>query len=285
MMQGWINNYLCARKHIINNESRLIIDEEYRVTHLIIDRLVSRYKEIKKDFDNAYATKGYWENYAPIQRGHKPRNESYPWGEVGEKVIEGHLYSSLNDIFGTPNFPGIPYGHDIRFSTENSFVHIDVKSTGPNDNTNEIVSSPNQVTGNGMICHSGMIYNDEVDMIGPQKTRKFRPELAPFYLIDGKIIPVLTFYIKVVYDVIFPGNQPLAYIELICVPNGIPLFVSPNFNQSFPGILTPGKDQQNVLRRRTRIKLNPLSMINDWRCQKIFVNANNDVEVSKRCKV
>ncbi|WP_262232292.1 BglI family type II restriction endonuclease, partial [Escherichia coli] len=97
----------------------------------------------------------------------------------------------------------------MRFSTENSFVHIDIKSTGPTDNPNEVVSSPNQVTGNGMISEAGMVYNNEVDMRGARITRKFRPELAPFYLINNQIIPVLTFYIKVVYDVISPGNQPL----------------------------------------------------------------------------
>jgi len=282
MNQGWIDNYLNARKCIIDSDSEFILSEEARVTELIIDRLASRYREIKHDFDNAYRTKEYWELYAPIQRGHKPRGEAYPWGEVGEKVIEGHLYSSLNEMFERINFPGIPYGHDIRFSTEKSFVHIDVKSTGPTDNPNEVVSSPNQVTGNGMISDYGMIYNDEVDMTGPRITRKFRPELAPFYLIDNKIIPVLTFYIKVVYNVISPGNQPLQYIELICVPNGIPLFVAPNFNYLYPGILTPGKDEVTIDRKRTRIKLNPLSHIGSWRCQKIYLNEYNEIIISTR---
>ena len=282
MNQGWINNYLAARQYIINNNSNFILQEECRVTDLIIDRLASRYREIKNDFDNAYRTKEYWELYAPIQRGHKPRGEAYPWGEVGEKVLEGHLYSSLNEIFERVKFPGIPYGHDIRFSTENSFVHIDIKSTGTTDNPNEVVSSPNQVTGNGMISEAGMVYNNEVDMRGARITRKFRPELAPFYLINNQIIPVLTFYIKVVYDVISPGNQPLKYIELICVPNGMPLFVAPNFNYLYPGILTPGKDEVGVDRKRTRIKLNPLAKIGSWRCQKIYINEYGEVAVSSR---
>jgi len=282
MNQSWINDYLEARKYIIESNSDLILKEEIRVAKLITESLANRYRDIKYDFDNAYTTKNYWELYAPIQRGHKPRGEAYPWGEVGEKVIEGHLYSALNEIFERIHFPGIPYGHDIRFATEHSFVHIDVKSTGPTDNPNEVVSSPNQVTGNGMIDNSGMIYNDEVDMKGSRISRKFRPELAPFYLINGNIIPVLTFYIKVVYDVISPGNQPLQYIELICVPNGIPLFVAPNFNALYPGILTPGKDQVIVDRKRTRIKLNPLSQIGSWRCQKIYINEHHKIIISTR---
>lgn len=282
MNQNWISEYNAARNHIISRNSDFIIQEEIRVKDIIINRLLSRYLDIKNDFDNAYQTKEYWEAYAPMQRGYKPRGEAYPWGEVGEKVIEGHLYSSLNEIFENIRFPGIPYGHDIRFATQNSFIHIDVKSTGPNDNPDEVVSSPNQVTGDGVISDQGFICNNFVDMRGPKITRKFRPELAPFYLFDNKIIPVLTYYIKVVYDVISPGNQPLKYIELICVPNGIPFFVSPNYNLRFPGILTPGKDEVYVERKRTRIKLNPLSLIGDWRCQKIYVNNSGSVTVSKR---
>lgn len=283
MNQIWIDEYISARNFIINNNSDFIIQEEYRVMNLLVDRIASRFRNIKNDFDNAYVTNKYWELYAPIQRGHKPRNEAYPWGEVGEKVLEGHIYSSLNELFENINFPGIPYGHDIRFSTPTSFVHLDVKSTGPTDDHNEVVSSPNQVTGNGQILNNGMIYNDDVDMTGSRITRKFRPELAPFLLIDGKIIPVLTFYAKVVYSVISPGNQPLEYIELICVPNGMPMFVSPNFNYLYPGILTPGKDEVGVIRKRTRIKLTPLASIDSWRCQRIFIDSTDRVNVSKRC--
>ena len=46
-------------------------------------------------------------------------------------------------------FPGIPYGHDVRFLTDEAFIQIDVKSTGPTDDADEVVSSPNQVTGDG----------------------------------------------------------------------------------------------------------------------------------------
>lgn len=282
MNQNWIDDYISARNNIIIRNSDFIIQEELRVMKLLVERIASKYINIKNDFDNAHVTKKYWDIYAPIQRGYKPRNEAYPWGEVGEKVIEGHLYSSLNELFEDIRFPGIPYGHDLRFSTSSSFVHLDVKSTGPTDNHNEVVSSPNQVTGNGLIGQDGRIYNEEVNMSGLRITRKFRPELAPFYLIDNKIIPVLTYYVKVVYDVISPGEQPLKYIELICVPNGIPMFVSPNYNNLYPGILTPGKDEVGVLRKRTRIKLTPLASIDNWRCQKIYLDDSNRVAISTR---
>lgn len=269
MNNSFISEYNTARDYLIRSNSELILEEEYKATNTLSRLLLDNINNIKSDFDGAGITKRYWELYAPIQRGFKPRGEAYPWGEVGEKVIEGHVYSQLKNYFDFISFPGMPYGHDIRFFNGTSVIHIDVKSTGPTDDVNEVVSSPNQVTGNGKIHDSGLIYNDFVDMKGPRITRQFRPELSPFYLIDNKIIPVLTFYIKAVYNVHFLGDQPLAYVELICVPNGMPMFESPNYNHLFPGILTPGKDEVHVERKRTRIKLYPLSNIDKWRCVKI----------------
>nr|WP_113869365.1 BglI family type II restriction endonuclease [Brenneria salicis]NMN93011.1 hypothetical protein [Brenneria salicis ATCC 15712 = DSM 30166]RBP57779.1 hypothetical protein DES54_1591 [Brenneria salicis ATCC 15712 = DSM 30166]RLM28886.1 hypothetical protein BHG07_16545 [Brenneria salicis ATCC 15712 = DSM 30166] len=89
MNLNWISEYNAARNHIISRNSDFIIQEEIRVKDIIINRLLSRYLDIKNDFDNAYQTKEYWEAYAPMQCGYKPRGEAYPWGEVGEKVIEG----------------------------------------------------------------------------------------------------------------------------------------------------------------------------------------------------
>lgn len=260
-----------AKAHLLQNGSSNLLLLEERVTSVLSNYLFNEYPIIKQDFDSAWLTFPFWEVYAPIQRGHMPRGEAYPWGEVGEKVLEGHLYSSLKSLFTNVRFPGIPYGHDIRFLTDEAFIHIDVKSTGPTDNPDEVVSSPNQVTGNGLFTPAGII-NSEVDMAGTRVTRSFRPELPPFYLVNNRIIPVLTFYVKVVYSVSALGNQPLEYIELVCVPNGLPFFESPNYNYQFPGILTPGKDEQHVVRKRTRIKLNHLARINNWRCQKFLLD-------------
>ncbi len=260
-----------AKAQLLKNNSEDLLLLEQQVTSILSKYLFNEYSNIKQDFDSAWLSFPFWKVYAPIQRGHMPRGEAYPWGEVGEKVLEGHLYASLKSLFPNIRFPGIPYGHDIRFLTNDAFIHIDVKSTGPTDNPNEVVSSPNQVTGNGIFTPEGII-NSEVDMAGARITRSFRPELPPFYLINERIIPVLTFYIKVVYSVHTLGNQPLEYIELVCVPNGLPFFESPNYNAQHPGILTPGKDEQHVVRKRTRIKLNHLAKINAWRCQKFLLD-------------
>lgn len=176
----------------------------------------------------------------------------------------------MPEVFKNVRFIGLPYGHDIRFTIDNAFIHIDAKSTGPTDDQNEVVSSPNQVTGNGKINAEGRVFNETENMVGPQVTRPFLPELAPFYVIDNNVLPTLTYYLKIVYSVQALGNQPLEYLELICVPNGLALFDGPVLSEKVSGLLTPGKDEQKVKRKRTRIKLNPLAQLNSWRCQKIM---------------
>jgi hypothetical protein len=41
------------------------------------------------------------------------------------------------------------------------------------------------------------------------------------------------------------------------------------------GLLTPGKDIADSEHKRTRIKLNPLAQIANWRCQKIVFEDYN----------
>jgi hypothetical protein len=264
-----VTEYELARERLLENNCRDLLNLEETVTNTLIRNILPIASNIKADFDSATNTKPFWDTYAPVQRGHQPRGEAYPWGEVGEKVVEGHLYALMPQIFEGVRFLGVPYGHDIRFATNNAFIHIDAKSTGPNDNADEVVSSPNQVTGTGRLNQNGSVENDVVQMRGPRVTRDFLPELAPFYIVDGIILPTLTFYLKIVYSVESLGVQPLMYLELICVPNGLALFDGPNLNANVSGLLTPGKDEVTVVRKRTRIKLGPLSELNNWRCQKI----------------
>lgn len=274
-----IEQYNDARNYLLRDECRELIQLEKDTTELLMKSLTAVAARIKADFDKATELKPFWEKYAPIQRGHMPRGEAFPWGEVGEKVVEGHLYSIVPNIFENVRFLGVPYGHDIRFKTDRAFIHIDAKSTGPTDDTEEIVSSPNQVSGNGKLDDECKVYNEVTEMKGPRVTREFLPELAPFYIIDDEIIPTLTYYLKIVYSVESLGKQPLEYLELVCVPNGLALFDGPNLNQRIEGLLTPGKDEVKVVRKRTRIKLNPLAKLDGWRCQKIkFDNGKAYVE-------
>ena len=265
-----INNYNEIRNSLLENNCEGLLTLEQKTTDVLINALLTISSKIKEDFDFATKLRPFWEEYAPVQRGHKPRGEAFPWGEVGEKVIEGHLYSLMPQIFNDVRFIGLPYGHDIRFSIENAFIHIDAKSTGPTDDQNEVVSSPNQVTGTGKLNAEGRVFNEIESMVGPQVTRPFLPELAPFYIVEEKVLPTLTYYLKIVYSVKELGDQPLEYLELICVPNGLALFDGPVLSGQGTGLLTPGKDEKKVKRKRTRIKLNPLAELNSWRCQKIM---------------
>ena len=264
-----IAEYQAARQRLLENNCAELLNLEENVTNALINSILPIASNIKSDFDSAAILKPFWDQYAPVQRGQMPRGEAYPWGEVGEKVVEGHLYSIMPQVFEGVRFLGVPYGHDIRFATNNAFIHIDAKSTGPTDNVNEVVSSPNQVTGTGRLDRNGSVVNNVELMRGPRVIREFLPELAPFYIVNGNILPTLTFYLKIVYSVQALGVQPLEYLELICVPNGLALFDGPNLNASVSGLLTPGKDEVNVVRKRTRIKLGPLSGLAPWRCQKI----------------
>ncbi|EGR4362829.1 hypothetical protein FXE65_05110 [Vibrio cholerae] len=270
-----LQDYQNIRARLLDNNCQGILSLEQRTTDTLVRAICSQAYNIKRDFDKAFNLMPFWSAYAPVQRGHMPRGEAFPWGEVGEKVVEGYLYSLLPQFFYGVAFPGIPYGHDIRFSTTDAFIHIDAKSTGPTDDLNEVVSSPNQVTGDGAIFYEGQIKNNVTQMIGPRVSRDFQPELAPFVVDDGIIKPVLTYYLKIAYTVTAPGNQPLWYLELICVPNGLMLFAEdgPRFVADVQGMLTPGKDEQHVARKRTRIKLAPLSQLGQWRCTKIFFDA------------
>lgn len=264
-----VEQYRAFRSELLENNCVQLIQLEENTTKILLDSLCRIASNIKRDFDKASELSPYWQKYAPVQRGHKPRGEAYPWGEVGEKVIEGYLYSLVPQIFNHVRFIGAPYGHDIRFVTDQAFIHIDAKSTGPTDDPNEVVSSPNQVTGNGKLDNNGLVFNDAVQMRGARVSRAFQPELAPFYIIDNQVKPTLTYYLKVVYAVNELAEQPLDYIELICVPNGLALFDGPNLQNRVKGLLTPGKDEVQVVRKRTRIKLDPLAGLNRWRCQKI----------------
>lgn len=275
-----MKEYLTIRQSLVENTEKIIsLEKEY--AKLIFKGLTQNALQIKLDFDKTISLRDFWFRYAPRQRGHKPSGKSLPWGEVGEKVLDAYIYKIILDVFDKINFIGLPYGHDVRFVNESAFVQMDIKSTGPTDNADEVVSSPNQVSGDGLFVDENGIFNSKVLVTGSSKTMEFQPELPPFYIIDNQVFTTLTFYLKCVYKVIDIGNQPLDYLELVCVPNGLLMFDTLHYAKNINGLLTPGKDILTSEHKRTRIKLNPLAQIADWRCQKI-VFSENDFEVQSR---
>jgi len=164
-------------------------------------------------------------------------------------------------------YPGLPLGGDIRFATSDALIHFDIKLTGPNDNQNEIVASPHQISGDGLLWKDGVV-NSPVKVIGSKAEMRFQPELPPFYVLGKHTLICLTYFLKAIYKVQDLGIQPLYYLELVCVPNGLMLFDRPNYNQT-KGLFIPGKDIQNHRKKRTRVRLDPLATLAGWRCIKL----------------
>src|SRR6266568_2719621 len=136
------------------------------------------------------------------------------------------------------------------------------------NNPDEIVASPHQIAGDGLSWRNGVI-NSQVEVTGPKASMKFQPELPPFYILNDHILLCMTYFLKVVYTVQDVGDQPLHYLELACIPNGLLLFDGPNYART-KGLLIPGKDERRILKKRTRIRLAPLAALANWRCIKII---------------
>jgi hypothetical protein len=239
--------------------------------------LLESISDMFHDFGTATDLKPFWFNYAPKQRGRSPKLESVPWGEVGEKSIVAHLVRALARRFPNIAYPGLPVGADMRFMVDDALVHLDIKLTGPNDNADEIVASPYQVSGDGAGWKNKTMWEDGftnslVHVVGVRGgTLDFQPALPPFYVLNGTLLVCLTYYLKVVYTVNEPGDQPLEYLELVCVPNGLVMFDGLHYDMT-PGLFLAGKDDKTKTEnKRIRIRLSPLAQIDSWRCVKVVL--------------
>lgn len=260
--------YLKTRKKLLS-DLEIILSLEQKYIKIFTELCLNAAPVIQREFNLASELKPFWETYAPRQRGHKPKGESIPWGEVGEKTIGANMLKQFIAKFPQVSFVGLPFGGDIRFVTKDALIHFDLKLTGPNDNPDEIVASPNQVSGDGISWGSKGLINSKMLVRGPRAKMKFQPELPPCYVTStGDLLICLTFFLKAVYKVSGLGIQPLDYMELVCTPNGLLVFDGPKYLKH-PGLFTPGKDEKNFVHKRTRIKLVPLSQIAPWRCVKI----------------
>ncbi|WKZ51163.1 MAG: BglI family type II restriction endonuclease [Anaerolineales bacterium] len=258
------------RREEIESLEKLFMDE-------IFSTLSQEANDLYRDFTaQPFALRPFWINYPPEQRGRASSGEGVPWLELGEKTISSHLLQRLSQRFAAISFPGLPTGGDIRFALDDVLVHLDVKLTGPNDNHDEVVVPPNQVSGDGKGWRKGGVINSKHPVHFQQNPSKvnyrFQPKLPPFYVIDGKILFCLTFFLKAIYEVNDFGVQPLTYFELACVPNGFLMFESPTKYWNTPGLIIAGKDERNKSdeTKRIRIRLDPLAGIANWRCKKLI---------------
>ena len=260
--------YFAVRTELLKEEQNRILAIEQKHMDFLLDVVMSAANDIYKDFSQAMELQPFWINYPPIQRGRAPRGTSIPWGEVGEKTISACLIRAISLKAPSITFPGLPLGGDIRFATQDALTHFDLKLTGPNDNPDEIVASPHQIAGDGRFWRDGVV-NSPVLVTGQKAQMSFQPELPPFYILEQRILLCLTYFLKVVYTVQAMGNQPLDYLELACVPNGLLLFDGPKYALT-PGLLIPGKDEKDHPKKRTRVRLAPLAAIAPWRSIKVM---------------
>ncbi|MDZ4669849.1 MAG: BglI family type II restriction endonuclease [Phototrophicales bacterium] len=247
------------------NHTALILALEETYMQFIATCLQNSTQAITDDFNSAIELMPFWINYPPLQRGRAPTGQAIPWQEVGETVIGAHAIRSIIQKMPSIRHPGLPSGADIRFMTDDALIHLDIKITGPNDRADEVVASPNQISGDGQYWENGGIKNAPVIINGQRASMIFQPELPPFYIKDDKILVCLTYFLKGVYSVSQLGKQPLDYLELICVPNGLLAFMGINYNQSVSGLFIPGKDEQTHAKKRVRVRMHPLATVDAWR--------------------
>ncbi|MDQ7025501.1 MAG: BglI family type II restriction endonuclease [Anaerolineae bacterium] len=261
--------YFQFRTHYVENLDD-IIEVEKKYMQFLQKAISSVAQNIADDFNITMELFPFWKNYPPLQRGRAPRGTSIPWLEVGETVIGSHVIRAISRVNPKIRHPGLPSGSDIRFLTNDILAHLDIKISGPNDRADEVVPSPNQLSGAGESWENAGIINQEVVITGARSTMTFQPELPPLYIVND--VPVLcgAYFLKGVYVVEGQGKQPLDYLELICVPNGLLSFVGPNYNQNVTGLFIPGKDEKTKRKKRCRVRMEPLAKIADWRRERIW---------------
>lgn len=282
--------YLKAVDYYKHNPERLI-DVERFVMNEILHFIDIHQPEIKRDYDEASYLYSFWKNYPPLDRCRAPVGDQYPWIEVGEQVFGNKLQRHLNANFSVKD-SGLPSGADDRCiisserirqilgNTDSVWVFIDIKSTGPRDDFDHAVMSPYQVSGSGEweIVADGM-KNNPIKAEGKLVTHDFFCSLSPIYVLsDGTVAPLLTFVIKPIYEMVKDKQdktigQPLSKIKVASIPNGILLTKNPNYNDLYPGLFFPGKDDQTKDKRkvRARISFNLLKKIADWRIKEINI--------------
>ncbi len=285
------NTYSKARQYYIANTDKLIELEKFmaeKVKSLIEVHL----DEIVHDFNEASYLYPFWAQYPPLDRGRSPRGDQTPWIEVGEQAVGEKIKRYATEVFESVDDIAVPDGPDHRISvrdskigdildnTDAAMLFLDSKTVGPRDDKDEIVVSPNQVSGNG--SWTSVVENVANDCIfarGQRAFQQFQPALSPLIVgSDNVVRPVVLIFIKPVYSMNNQDGgtgQPLNKIKLMTIPNGLLLSYGPSYLNQYADnhFFYPGKDDKstNILKKRVRINANILKDIADWRYQIIDI--------------
>lgn len=271
--------------------SKLIEIEKFVMNEIL--HFIDLHKpEIVRDYNEASYLYSFWKNYPPEDRGRQPVHDQYPWIEVGEQVFGNKLARYFNANFNVRD-AGLPSGSDDRCIissqrieeilgiTDSVWVFIDIKSAGPRDNFEHAVMSPYQISGSGdwATVDSGVL-NAPIVAQGKRVAHNFLCSLSPIYVLSEKIIvPLTTFVIKPVYKMLKEKGsnkttgQPLDYIKVASIPNGLLLTRNPNYLKTNPSLFFPGKDDKgkDPKKIRARVSFDELQKIGNWRIKKIDI--------------
>lgn len=273
MIHSTSDQYFLSRENLSKNLQQIIDIERYYTQFLLNEIILPVAEDIWSNFTlDPLKLLPFWKNYPPEQRGRGPIGTSVPWLELGEKTISSNIIKALGSKGDNITFPGLPTGGDIRFADKKVYIHLDVKLTGPNDNANEVVVPPNQVSGDGISWNDGVLNSTwPVRRVRSGEINyHFQPKLPPIYILNDNTLICLTYFFDAIYDVTGFGNHPIKYFELVCVPNGLLMFDGPKLANT-PNLIIAGKDDKTTPddAKRIRIRLEPLSKINNWRATKI----------------
>jgi Restriction endonuclease BglI len=269
------SDYYQYRQNILN-ELDSIVALERKYADFLFEVVFDSADDLFNNFvEDAQELLPFWRNYPPEQRGNYASGTGIPMLDFGEKIIAPQVVSSLVKKRSDIRFPGLPTGADLRFTTNDALIHLDVKVTGPNDNPDEVVVPPNQVSGDGLMWRDGIV-NSGWPIFHKTGGKKgnlnyhFQPKLPPFYVLKNEVLVCLTFFLKAIYSVESLGVQPLKHFEVSCVPNGLLMFQGPVLANT-PGLIIAGKDEvtKSESTRRIRIRLDPLASIASWRSVKL----------------
>tara|TARA_B110000971_G_C19937704_1_gene467177 strand:+ start:139 stop:927 length:789 start_codon:yes stop_codon:yes gene_type:complete len=175
---------------------------ELQYFETIISSLRSNIRGVVDDLQSMNKIKEYWKNIAKSGDGY----------DAGfERVIYSSLQRGTSDL-GRPN--SCLVGADLFFESTDAFIHIDLKSNQPGNNTSDHWSPKMEAN------QSSYRINYEVD----GEERKFEANLPKYYIVNNIEKPTLTYFISILYvvetnDNIF-NNLSIANINISCMPNG-----------------------------------------------------------------
>lgn len=279
---AWSKAYF-ARRNELRDDLDTVVATEHKVHDYLTEALLATAPAIARGFEFASFTLPHWIAAAcPEDRGSHPTGTAVHWAEVAEHAVLPDVLSWLRGKVPHTWYAALPACSDGVLGSDNWLLQCDTKAAGPTENKDDLVVSPNQLSGDGRLKTAPNYGENSVaenaalsfyTRAGTPRLEEYQPLLAPFYLSDleGKPLITVTSFIKVVYDVTTRGQQPPHYLELATFPNGLLTAEGGRYDVDTLKLFKAGKDDKTVKRhrRRVRIDLRSLALLDDWRVTRV----------------